>query len=77
MKFNLLVYSVHHLCSVPVHCSEAGRYVFVASMQSPESNHGTATASYCCEDFGLKKTAKIKKADLNQRIRELRRMVEW
>jgi len=39
--------------------------------------HGTVTASYCCEDFGLKKTTKLKKTDLTQRVRELRKMVEW
>lgn len=39
--------------------------------------HGTVTASYCCEDFGLKKTTKVKKADLTKRVRELRKMAEW
>ena len=39
--------------------------------------HGTVTASYCCEDFGLKKTTKIKKPDLTKRVRELTKMVKW
>ena len=39
--------------------------------------HGTVTASYCCEDFGLKKTTKVKKADLAKRVRELRKMAQW
>ena len=39
--------------------------------------HGTVTASYCCEDFGLKKTTKVKKADLTKRVRELRKMAQW
>jgi len=39
--------------------------------------HGTVTASYCCEDFGLKKTTKVKKVDLTKRVRELRKMAEW
>jgi len=39
--------------------------------------HGTVTASYCCEDFGLKKTTKIKKADISKRVRELTKMVSW
>jgi len=39
--------------------------------------HGSVIASYCCEDFGLKKTTKIKKADITKRVRELTRMASW
>ena len=39
--------------------------------------HGTVTASCCCEDFGLKKTTKVKNPDLTKRARELRKMIEW
>ena len=39
--------------------------------------HGSVTASFCCEDFGLKKTTKIKKADITKRVRELTKMVSW
>ena len=39
--------------------------------------HGTVTASFCCQDFGLKKTTKVKKYDLNKRVRELTKMVSW
>ena len=39
--------------------------------------HGTVTASYCCEDFGLKKTTKVKKTDISKRVRELTKMVSW
>ena len=39
--------------------------------------HGTVTASYCCEDFGLKKTTKGKKTDISKRVRELTKMVSW
>jgi len=39
--------------------------------------HGTITASFCCEDFGLKKTTKVKKPDLTKRVRELSKMVKW
>ena len=39
--------------------------------------HGTVTASFCCEDFGLKKTTKVKKADISKRVRELTKMVSW
>jgi len=39
--------------------------------------HGSVTASFCCEDFGLKKTTKIKKSDITKRVRELTKMVSW
>jgi len=39
--------------------------------------HGSVAASFCCEDFGLKKTTKIKKADITKRVRELTKMVSW
>ena len=39
--------------------------------------HGTVTASFCCEDFGLKKTTKVKKVDISKRVRELTKMVSW
>ena len=38
---------------------------------------GSVTASFCCEGFGLKKTTRIKKADITKRVRELSRMVAW
>ena len=39
--------------------------------------YGSVTASFCCENFGLKKTTKIKKADISKRVRELTRMASW
>ena len=39
--------------------------------------HGSVTASFCCEDFGLKKTTKIKKPDIAKRVRELTKMASW
>ena len=39
--------------------------------------HGTVTASFCCEDFGLKKTTKVKITDISRRVRELTKMVSW
>jgi len=38
---------------------------------------GSVTASFCCEGFGVKKTTRIKKADITKRVRELTRMVAW
>ena len=39
--------------------------------------HGSVTAGFCCEDFGLKKTTKIKKKDITKRVRELTKMASW
>jgi len=39
--------------------------------------HGSVAASFCCEDFGLKKTTKIKKKDITKRVRELTKMASW
>ena len=38
---------------------------------------GSVTASFRCENFGLKKTTKIKKADISKRVRELTKMAVW
>jgi len=38
--------------------------------------HGAVTASFCCEGFGLKKTTLATKSQINQRVRELTRMVQ-
>lgn len=37
---------------------------------------GTATASFCCEDFGLKATTKVTRHKINQRVRDLERMIK-
>ena len=39
--------------------------------------HGSVAASFCCGDFGLKKTTKIKKKDITKRVRELTKMASW
>lgn len=61
-----------------------GMMGYLASQKgSLESNlrkgiiHGSVTASFCCEDFGLKKTTKIKKKDITKRVRELTKMASW
>lgn len=38
--------------------------------------HGTATASFCCEGFGLNATTRITRARINQRARELQKMMK-
>lgn len=37
--------------------------------------HGSVAASFCCEGFGVRRTAQITRADINRRVTELRRLV--
>lgn len=39
--------------------------------------HGSATASFCCEDFGLTRTTRITAADINNRVAQLEKMVRF
>ena len=39
--------------------------------------HGSVTASYCCEGFGLNRTTRITHTDIRRRVRELSKMTEW
>ena len=39
--------------------------------------YGSVTASFCCEGFGLNTTTKTKRAQINQRVKELGKMVKF
>lgn len=39
--------------------------------------HGTVVASFCCEGFGVAKTAAIKKTDIQIRVREMETMTRF
>jgi sugar/nucleoside kinase (ribokinase family) len=39
--------------------------------------HGSVVASFCCEGFGLTRTTKATRAQINQRVRELERLVKF
>lgn len=39
--------------------------------------HGSVVASFCCEGFGLNGTAKIKRADIERRVKELGRLTKF
>ena len=39
--------------------------------------YGSVVASYCCEGFGLNKTTKIKKADIEKRVKELEKLTKF
>jgi sugar/nucleoside kinase (ribokinase family) len=37
--------------------------------------HGSAVASFCCEGFGLTRTTRITRAQINERVKQLEAMV--
>ncbi|HTJ00185.1 MAG TPA: PfkB family carbohydrate kinase [Dongiaceae bacterium] len=39
--------------------------------------YGSVTASFCCEGFGLNRTTKIKRADIDRRVRELEKLTKF
>jgi sugar/nucleoside kinase (ribokinase family) len=39
--------------------------------------YGSVTASFCCEGFGLNKTTKIKRVDINRRVKELEKLTKF
>jgi sugar/nucleoside kinase (ribokinase family) len=39
--------------------------------------YGSVTASFCCEGFGLRRTTKIKRADIEKRVKELEKLTRF
>ena len=39
--------------------------------------YGSVVASFCCEGFGLKRTTKIKRAQIDGRVKELERLTRF
>jgi sugar/nucleoside kinase (ribokinase family) len=39
--------------------------------------YGSVTASFCCEGFGLTRTTKIKRADIEKRVNELKKLTKF
>ncbi len=57
---------------------------YLASVRGPVERHlrramvyGTVVASFCCEDFGLNRTDRITRADIDARVGELERMARF
>jgi sugar/nucleoside kinase (ribokinase family) len=50
---------------------------------SPEAHlrramvYGSVTASFCCEGFGLTRTTRVKRSQINQRVRELGKLTQF
>ena len=38
--------------------------------------NGTCTASFCCEDFGIKRLSSVNKNDIDMRLRKFRELVD-
>jgi hypothetical protein len=39
--------------------------------------HGSVVASFCCEGFGLTRTTKLKRAQIEQRVKELEKLTRF
>jgi cytidine kinase len=39
--------------------------------------HGSVVASFCCEGFGLTRTTKIKRRDIDRRVKELEKLTKF
>jgi len=39
--------------------------------------YGSVVASFCCEGFGLTRTTKVKRRDIDKRVRELERLIRF
>jgi len=39
--------------------------------------HGSAVASFCCEGFGLTRTTRVSRSDINARVKELESMIRY
>jgi sugar/nucleoside kinase (ribokinase family) len=43
----------------------------------PAMIYGSVVASFCCEGFGLTRTDKVKRADIEKRVKLLEKMVRF
>jgi len=39
--------------------------------------YGSVTASFCCEGFGLTRTTKVRRAEIEQRVRTLAKLTKF
>jgi len=39
--------------------------------------HGSVVASFCCEGFGLSRVTKVKRKEIQRRVRELERLTKF
>jgi sugar/nucleoside kinase (ribokinase family) len=43
----------------------------------PAMVHGSVVASYCCEGFGVTRTARTTRPDIRRRVGELVKLTKW
>jgi hypothetical protein len=39
--------------------------------------YGSVVASFCCEDFGLQRTARLTRAQIEKRVKELEKLTRF
>jgi len=61
-----------------------GMMGYLAAAKGPIDDHirqamiyGSVVASFCCEGFGLQRTTKVTRAQINQRVKELERLTRF
>jgi sugar/nucleoside kinase (ribokinase family) len=61
-----------------------GMMGYLAAAKGPVDNHirramayGSVVASFCCEGFGLQRTARITRAQIDGRLKELERLARF
>ena len=79
-------YPLHHVCD-PTGAGDSfvgGMMGYLATARGPVDRHirramiyGSVTASFCCEGFGLTRTTKIKRADIDRRVKELEKLTRF
>ncbi|MGO8764821.1 MAG: PfkB family carbohydrate kinase [Limisphaerales bacterium] len=79
-------YPLHEVCD-PTGAGDSfvgGLIGYLASSRGPVENHlrrgmvyGSVVASFCCEGFGLNRTTKIKRVDIERRVKELEKLTKF
>jgi sugar/nucleoside kinase (ribokinase family) len=61
-----------------------GMMGYLATAKGPVESHlrramiyGSVVASYCCEDFGLKRTTRVNRAAIDKRVKELEKLTRF
>jgi sugar/nucleoside kinase (ribokinase family) len=79
-------YPLHNVCD-PTGAGDSfvgGMMGYLATARGPIDNHfrramvyGSVVASFCCEGFGLNRTTKVKRQDIEKRFKELERLTNF
>lgn len=79
-------YPLHQVCD-PTGAGDSfvgGLIGYLASSRGPVENnfrrgmiYGSVVASFCCEGFGLNRTTKVKRADIEGRVKELEKLTKF